>query len=532
PSESADETEASVEAETPAEAEASAESEADIPSEPEASAEEEAPAKAPKKSSRKSRVKTPIKSFGRSRAKAPLHIPPVVTWIVVGVLALAFVVLAIVAIINGFSLWNTPYVGLDETGYTVSVRFDANGGSFAGSPEEVYVVDVFNPADYADQSGKASIPLLLPEDPLRGNSHAFAVSKTNYYLAGWYRERTPRVNGNGEPLDAYGQLTSVSGREQGYVYSGKWDFENDRVEVDLGEDRSSANNEITLYAAWIPYFNFEVYSQGEDGTFTLVETRQLIELAIPEWNLTTGRMNMKEFPAIEGKTFVSAFLDEAMTVPAGASVSGSVDYETGTVTGDGTIRLYTTWMDGTWFRISTPKQFYDNSRLGGSYMIEADLDFTDALWPAAMTTGEFTGTIEGNGHAISNVTVLQGDNSKINGGLFGSLGETAKISDVSFENITYRIVAGSRMQAPNYGLLAGTVHEGATLENVTVTGTIEVGKDCYRPNDYNIGLLCGAGSIEGIDMSGITVTVEDPDNNTARVEVDPETGVVTLTFAD
>ena len=33
-------------------------------------------------------------------------------------------------------------------------------------------------------------------------------------------------------------------------------------------------------------------------------------------------------------------------------------------------------------------------------------------------------------------------------------------------------------------------------------------------------------------MSGITVTVEDPDNNTAHVEVDEATGAVTLTFAD
>ena len=31
---------------------------------------------------------------------------------------------------------------------------------------------------------------------------------------------------------------------------------------------------------------------------------------------------------------------------------------------------------------------------------------------------------------------------------------------------------------------------------------------------------------------GSTVTVEDPENNTARVEVDPVTGEVTLTFEE
>jgi hypothetical protein len=35
-----------------------------------------------------------------------------------------------------------------------------------------------------------------------------------------------------------------------------------------------------------------------------------------------------------------------------------------------------------------------------------------------------------------------------------------------------------------------------------------------------------------MDMSGITVNVEDPENNTARVEVDPVTGDVTLTFEE
>ncbi len=505
----------------------------------------EIPAKAPVKSRAKLRAEARARARDEKRAKAHLktfakkapvrfsfHIPPVVTMIIMGILALILVVLAVVSAINGFSLWDTPYTGLDETGFTVSVRFDANGGSFAGSPNEVYIVDVFNPADYkTNAEGKVEIPLVAPDDAIRQDS-AFPVSNTGHFLAGWYTERSPRVDANGHPLDEFGQLTSISGREQGYVYSGKWDFADDRLTVDPNGTHGSAENQVTLYAAWVPYFNFEFYAQNQDGSFSLVETKQLIEIALPEWNLTTGKMDMKEFPARDGMTFESAFLDEAMTIPAEGIVSGGVDYEQGTVSGDGTIRFYTTWREGTWFRISTPKQFYDNARLGGSYMIEADLDFTDSLWPMVMSTGEFTGNIVGNGHKISNVTVLQGDNSKINGGLFGVLGTTANISDVNFENITYRIVAGSRMQAPNYGLLAGTVHEGAALTNVTIAGTIEVGKDCYRPNDYNIGLLCGAGTVEGIDMSGITVTVEDPDNNTARVEVDPETGVVTLTFAE
>ncbi len=525
------ETPAETSAEAPVEAPAEASAEAPV----ETPAETETPAAKPEKPRRKKKSR-PVSAAKFSRKKSrpgfSLHIPPVVTVIIVAVLLVAALVLGILAIVGGMSLWDTPYTGMDEEGYTVSVRFDANGGSFAGSPNEVYIVDVFNPADYkTGADGKAQIALIAPDDPIRKDS-AFPVSNTGHFLAGWYTERTLRVDESGQPLDEYGQPTAKTGRPQGYTYSGKWDFKTDRLSVDPNGTKDSSENEVTLYAAWVPYFNFEFYAAEADGSFSLMETKQLITISLPEWNTRTGKLDMKDFPAPEGMTFEAAFLDEAMTVPAEGQVSGAVDYTTGTVESDGTIRLYTTWMEGTWFRISTPKQLYDNARLGGSYIIEADLDFTGMLWPTVFSTGDYTGTIVGNGHTISNVTVLQGDNSKINGGLFGVLTSTASITDLKLENITYRMVAGSRMQGPNYGLLAGTVQEGATLTGVTLTGTIEIGKDCYRPNDYNVGLVCGAGQVEGIDVSGITVTVEDPDNNTARVEVDPVTGEVTLTFAD
>ncbi|MBQ9115524.1 MAG: hypothetical protein IJY04_00720 [Clostridia bacterium] len=143
----------------------------------------------------------------------------------------AIIVIAAATCLCACSQWNTPYDTLDGEGYKVSVRFDVNGGMFAGT-NDVYIVDVFNVANAkVNTEGKVELPLLSPEDQRRG-MNAFTASKNGCFLAGWYTERTPRVNEKGEPLDEYGQLVSESGREQGYEYSGKWDFSTDKLELD------------------------------------------------------------------------------------------------------------------------------------------------------------------------------------------------------------------------------------------------------------------------------------------------------------
>jgi len=141
-------------------------------------------------------------------------------------LLLSTLMLMVSLLVVSCSQWDTPYVSLDDSKYNVSVKFDANGGMFAGT-KDVYVVDVFSLENQkSDANGMKEISLIQPDNSKRGD-RAFEVSKTDYFLAGWYQERTPRVNDNGEALDDYGVPTSKSGRPQGYVYSGKWDFDID-----------------------------------------------------------------------------------------------------------------------------------------------------------------------------------------------------------------------------------------------------------------------------------------------------------------
>ena len=419
--------------------------------------------------------------------------------------------------------WEAPYASLDQEGFNISVRFDANGGMFAGI-QDVYVVDVYSTENgVSNADGTVGFYLLDPSDPVRAEG-AFSVSRNGYFLAGWYTERTLRVDENGNALDEYGALCSQSGNPQGYSYSGLWNFEEDLLNVDPSEGNTAENAYVTLYAAWIPYINYDIYSIDAAGATTHMGTVQAIDLEIPEWSTRTGKLDMKKFPTSEGNTFDAAYLDKDMTQPLTETVFGAekyVDYETGTLSTD-SVAIYTTWLEGTWFKIYTAEQFYNNSRLDGNYMICADLDFAGAVWSPTLVKGKFSGRIDGNGYTISNITVTQADNSSVFGGLFGALESTAVIQDLTLENVSVTISAGSRMQGASFGLLAGSVSEGASFSDVTVSGNLYISENCYPQSDYTIGLLCGSGVCNGVsyDIScsaaedntdAITVTVHEDD---------------------
>ena len=442
-------------------------------------------------------------------------------------LALFAAMLTVLCTFAGCSQWELPYEGLDDEGYTVSVRFDPVGGAFANT-ENVQIVDVFSLADAKrDASGNYQLSLLSPDDSRRGD-RAFSISKNGCFFAGWYSECAPRTDEAGNPLDAYGRPTSESGLEQGYTYSGRWDFATDSLSVPEG-DYSSGEPFMTLYAAWIPYFNFEFYVQNENGSFDLYDSKQLISLDLPVWDLSTGKINMNGFPDISGKTFVDAFLDEAMTKPVTETLSGDIDYEHG-VGATEKICVYTKFAEGDWYRISTAEQFVKNSKLGGCYYIEADLDFTGLNWSAALAGGAFTGRIEGGGHKFSNITFIQADNSKTNGGLFGSLSSGATLRGVTFENIKYTLAAGSRMQAPVFGLLCGQISADAALDSVTVENSEFIISGDIYPQEYTLGALVGNGDNRGISLSGVTVSLAEGADQKISIVIDPATGEITLTF--
>lgn len=419
----------------------------------------------------------------------------------------------------------SPYGEYDESNYNVSVKYDANGGFF--STNTSVIVDSYNISKLpTDANGNKKLTLVSPDDQVRGSENAFVASKAGHFLAGWYTEKTPVVDEQGNELDANGKIAAISGEEVAYTYSGRWDFENGTYAVDPNKEYSSSEPVVTLYAAWLPEFSFEFYDLDTGAllkTFTF-DPMYVTSIKLPEWNMSTGLLDMHEFPAVENMTYNNVYLDPAGEQPVVGSVvkhTGVIDLEAVTQTGEA-MKLYVDMLDGKWYNIYNVDQFIKNASPTGNYNILADLDFEGKSWSTTLMHGDFSGTIKGNGYKISNITISQTDIAKVNTGLFGALTASATIENVNFENITLNITAGSRLPNANFGLFAGTIASGAKLENVEISGKLVISPSPLITENTTIGVFCGEGSVGSVDISGIRVEALPP----ADEYTDPITLVV------
>ena len=424
---------------------------------------------------------------------------------------LALLLVVGLTFVTGCANDQNPYEKNTMEGYSVSVKYDANGGFFTTNTS--VIVDSYDFSQLpTDGSGDARVALLAPEDSRRGND-AFTAIKSGHFLAGWYTERTETADG--------------------YVYSGKWDFESDRLTVPAGQAYSAEEPVITLYAAWVPLFEIEFVDldSGEYLASYTFDPNTAEEILVPAWDEESGAIEMYRFPERSGYTYAGAYYDAQGTQSvetAAVAHPGTVDYETGTAR-DHSMKLYVAWDEGEWYHIYNVEQFLDNASVNGSYVIHADLDFEGEIWPTSLMYGNFSGTIEGNGHTFKNIVLEQTNNSKVNAGLFGRLTEGSSITDLHLENVTFTIKSGTRVAGTCYGLFAGSISGETTVENVTIAGsTLQIDSGCYfGVDDYSIGLLCGMGSA-AVETSGISTAAVGDNAESVVISVSGDT--VTVEF--
>ena len=241
----------------------------------------------------------------------------------------------------------TPYDENDAAGYTVSIRYDANGGFFATSTS--VIMDSYNISGMsAGSNGMVSLGLLAPEDSRRGSSDTFAATKNGYFLAGWYTERTETTDSEGNTV---------------YTYGNKWDFSTDVLEVDPSKTYTSSEPVLTLYAAWVPMFEIHFVSLGTEevvGTYTF-NPLTTGDIKVPQWDEKTGSVEMYRFSQKKGYTFNGAYYDAEGKQPI-----TDVVHHTGVILENGTaeghiMQVYVDWLEGNWYHIYTAEQLRKNA---------------------------------------------------------------------------------------------------------------------------------------------------------------------------
>ena len=462
----------------------------------------------------------------------------------------------------GFAACGTTEEEIMNQENAISVRYDCGDGNFANA-KDLTLHDVIPLEKVAEEDGKKTLKLVEPGDPKRGEGASVSFpSYTGYFLAGWYKTKTLRVNENGEPLDECGELVSVSGKAQGYSYSEKWDFDNDVLTLDASKEYNASEAVLTLYAAWVPQFSFsfmvpETYEADgvtvktwkEASTKTFDPTVQEGTLILPVDDTKTGGLKLNDIPEQRGKTFVGAYADEACTNEwtATSEHAGDVDEATGTAIAP-VQKIYTTWKNGEWFKITTASQLQTSAAATRYFELQADIDFEGIAWPVAFSSTRFNGAIYGNGHKISNITAKQTNISATFFGLFGSLGEKAVLDSVTFENATLDLDTGSRVPQSRFGLLAGDFSATTVFNDVSVSGKVKISDEIYDNKkdevsyaNYSLGLLFGETAYDsdgnpvahGIDTSAIAcevyVKTQDADNTkTPAIEAHVEDGIILL----
>ncbi len=405
----------------------------------------------------------------------------------------SLLVIALICVIFIVSCEKTPYEINDKDGFNVSVKYDANGGAFGTS---TYITtDSYDISSLPlNQNGNKEIYLVPTDSESRDKVDRLIPRQAGYFFVGWFSKRTPVTNDKGEALDYYGEVASVSKRAVAYTYEGKWDF-NKALELDPDKNYSATEPVITLYAGWIPEFRIQFLDKNNENAligeyYFNPSVLSDLNFKLPQWSEETGMLDYFNFPTMENKTFVSAYLGADKIEDEAVLHSGSFNLNTAEYSNE-TLTIYLDYKDGSWYKITKPSQLTDIWNPSGIYELQNDLDFTDEAWP--FVNNSFTGKIIGNGYTISNVAIEQSGINTQSFGLFGQL-SGATLENVTFDNVTALIAGGTRLPAATFGLLAGTIQSNTTLSGVKVTSSalkIAQGINLGLASGYSFGLLCG-----------------------------------------
>ena len=227
-----------------------------------------------------------------------------------------------------------------------------------------------------------------------------------------------------------------------------------------------------------------------DQKITIFDAQMLVEVQAGLRTLTAAQKEAS------GKTSMSDIVKIIL-----GTIPGALD-----TNGDGILEIYTA---------SGLEYMAENT--GNKYILMNNINLENTDWtPIA----NFTGTFDGNGHTISNVTIqehaIDTNNATVeNMGFFADTAASAVIKNLNLKNVTVTATA----EAEYIGMMVGSLR--GKVENCNVTGTIidnrqthefdtyigvMAGRICTPAEDAATGSVIGGTSISITDTAGAKTT--------------------------
>jgi len=149
---------------------------------------------------------------------------------------------------------------------------------------------------------------------------------------------------------------------------------------------------------------------------------------------------------------------------------------------------------------------YSSTTNGAIFVLENDIDFEGEDFAGI---AQFDGIFNGNGHVISNVNILDSESLDTYTGIFQQLGSTAVVENLGIENATTVVTSGN-YYSNYFGVLAGYMEGGATINNCYATGSMNIDANSGSSQEC-IGGLVGYMDTENGEITTINNSYADVD---------------------
>lgn len=300
----------------------------------------------------------------------------------------------------------------------------------------------------------------------------------------------------------------------------------------------SQGMQVKVYEDKVVMIGRLIFADGSFSTDILPSAIYVLDYseqaAEPDVSITADKVENNAYPI--GSTLTAGVSgDEATSYQwyvGGVAIDGATA-STYTVTDDtpsGRLSVKVTTASGEYFGISeyfvVPNIIYvssaaelmqigkvDSMPLSGNYVLDADIDFSDTdFTPIGYHNGStapkasadiFTGTFDGGGHTISNITNLVSGQKYSYSALFGVI-KDATVKNIVFKNCSFETYNNGTQSCA--AAVAGVTVSTTTSPYSTTISNISV-EDCTMKSTINnVSNPAGAAGLVGYSESGVVIT--------------------------